>query len=91
MTEKTFEEIRNEAVKILDHDTFIEYLKDLNNNCETYYEERINKILNHIMQQVREATSEEFCQALLGVNLPAETVKKIGKIVTTTDRITIKD
>ena len=40
-----------------------------------------------LLQQVREATSEEFCQALLGVNLPAETVKKIGKIVTTTDRI----
>lgn len=38
-------------------------------------------------KQVREATSEEFCQALLGVTLPAETVKKIGKIVNTTDRI----
>lgn len=40
-----------------------------------------------LLQQVREATSEEFCQALLGVTLPAEAVKKIGKIVTTTDRI----
>ena len=44
-----------------------------------------------LMQQVREATSEEFCQALLGVNLPAETVMKIGNIVTTTDRIKLTD
>lgn len=39
------------------------------------------------MVQVKSCTVDEFCDALLGVNLPAETVKKIGKIIEARDSI----
>ena len=57
--EKTFEELRNESVKILGHETFIDYFNDLQGNADFYIEERINKICDHVMQQVREATIAE--------------------------------
>lgn len=58
--EKTFEELRNESVKILGHETFIDYFNDLQGNADFYLEERINKICDHVMQQVREATIAEI-------------------------------
>lgn len=76
--EKTLEELieENKKVEFSNEDPFYNpnYVID------------INDVLK-LLQQVREATSEEFCQAILGVTLPAETVMKIGKIVTATDRI----
>lgn len=66
--EKTFEEL------IDDKAYFNRWLKELT--------ESETELIKELMQQVREATNEEWCQAFLGVTLPAEAVNKIGAIIT---------
>lgn len=43
-----------------------------------------------LLQQVREATGNEFLKAMEGVDLPMVTTMKIMAIMATTDRIKIK-
>ena len=91
MKEKTFEELRNESVKKLSHDTFMEYLNDLNENCETYYEERINKILDFIMQQVREATIVEAADIVEEIHGTNQDLVYLKILELPTDRIRTED
>ena len=44
-----------------------------------------------LMQQVREATGNEFLKAMEGVDLPIVTTMKIMAIMATTDRIKLTD
>lgn len=75
MKEKTFEEL---IIEKFSEDGVIKMSFSRNEMIE-------------MMQQVREATNEEWSQAFLGVTLPAEVVKIIGQIVTNTDRIKITE
>lgn len=71
----------------------------MENTFEELIEEGLSKIddfddvpvlMKKLMKKVREATTEEFCDALLDVSLPAETVKKIGQIIKSKDAIKTK-